>query len=240
MAKPAPPGHPAVLAVATKGEHGALPDGYLDEGEELWRRRVKETEAAARAVGVHRVEFLGYVDSGMMDTPENESPESFWRADVEEAAERLAAILRDERADVLTAYDSNGNYGHPDHIQVHRVGVRAAEMAGVPKVYENTIDRDYVIEMMKKASEFGVELEESPADVSNLGVPGELITTIVDVRDTLDRKKQAMRAHGSQIAETSFFLAMPDEAFEVMWGQEWFILRGAPAGTKETDLFEGL
>jgi LmbE family N-acetylglucosaminyl deacetylase len=240
MAKAAAAGHRVVLVTATRGEHGEVPDGYLDEGEELWRRRERELQDAARAIGVDRLEFLGYVDSGMVDTPENKAPESFWQADVEEAAERLATILREEQADVLTAYDANGNYGHPDHIQVHRVGVRAAELAGVRKVYENTIDRDYVIELMKKAKDYGMEVPGEQPEEFNLGMPGELITTVVDVREQLEVKKAAMRAHGSQIAETSFFLAMPDEAFEAMWGQEWYILRGAPQGTRETDLFAGL
>ncbi len=240
MAKAAAAGPRVVLVVATKGEHGEVAENYLDEGEQLWERRVRETEDAAKALGVDRVEFLGYVDSGMIDMPENEAPESFWQADVEEAARRLATILREEQADVLTAYDPNGNYGHPDHIQVHRVGVRAAELAGVKKVYENTIDRDYVIELMAKARDFGMEIPEEPVETFDLGMPGDTITTVVDVRDQLEAKKAAMRAHASQIAETSFFLAMPDEAFEAMWGQEWYILRGATKGTRETDLFGGL
>ena len=241
MAKAADAGHRVVLVVATKGEHGEVAENYLDEGELLWQRRVRETEDAAKVIGVHRVEFLGYVDSGMIDTPTNEAPECFWQADVEEAAERLAAILRAEGADILTVYDSNGNYGHPDHIQVHRVGVRAAELAGVEKVYENTVDRDYFVDLIQRAAEFGVEMpDDTPDEEFELGVSGDLITTIVDVRDKLEVKKAAMRAHASQIAETSFFLAMPDKAFEAMWGQEWYILRGAPKGTKETDLFGGL
>ena len=241
MAKAAAAGHRVVLVVATKGEHGEVPDGYLDHEEELWHRRVRETEDAARVIGAHRVEFLGYVDSGMVDTPQNDAPECFWQADLDEAAERLATILREEQADILTVYDSNGNYGHPDHIQVHRVGVRAAELAGVERVYENTIDRDYFIELMKRAAEFGMDMgDDAPTEDFELGVPGHLITTEVDVRPYLEVKKAAMRAHASQIAETSFFLAMPDEAFAATWGQEWYIRRGAPPGTKETDLFDGL
>src|SRR5215210_4215122 len=144
MAKAADDGHRVVLVVATRGEHGEVAEGFLDPGEELWERRVKETLACAEVLGVARVEFLGYVDSGMIGTPENELPESFWQADVEEAATRLAAILTEEDADVLTIYDENGNYGHPDHIQVHRVGSRAAELAGTPRVYMNTINRDHL------------------------------------------------------------------------------------------------
>ena len=241
MAKAAKDGHRVLIVVATKGEHGEVAENYLEPEELLWHRREREQQDAAKILGVDRLEFLGYVDSGMIDTPENEAAECFWQADVDEAAERLATILREEQADLLTVYDSNGNYGHPDHIQVHRVGVRAAELAGVERVYENTVDRDYFIDLMQRAAEFGVEMpEDAPTEEFELGVAGDLITTRVDVSDFLDVKKAAMRAHASQIGETSFFLAMPDKAFEAMWGQEWFIRRGAPAGTKETDLFGGL
>src|SRR5712692_666229 len=123
-------GHRVVLVVATRGEQGEVPEGFLDPGEELWQRRVAETHRSAEILGAQRVEFLGYVDSGMMGTPENDAPGCFWLADVEEAGARLAAILTDEAAEALTVYDDNGGYGHPDHIQVHRVGVRAAGLAG--------------------------------------------------------------------------------------------------------------
>ena len=101
---------------------------------------------------MQRVEFLGYHDSGMMGTPENDLPDAFWQADVEEAAERLAKILREEDADILTVYDSDGDYGHPDHIQVHRVGLRAAELAGTPRVFEATMNRDHLKRAMLEAA----------------------------------------------------------------------------------------
>lgn len=254
MAKARAQGHRVILVTATRGEHGEVPDGFLDPGEELWQRRERETEAAARAIGVHRGEFLGYVDSGMMGTPENDAPEAFWQADVEEAAERLATILREESADVLVAYDDHGGYGHPDHIQVHRVGVRAAELAGTRKVYESTFDRDYLRELIEVGRErMGDEamptpeeenavipdLPDAPQDDS-FGSPGHLITTRVDVRDHLGAKRAAMEAHASQISETSFFLSMPPDMFALTWGTEFYILRGAPKGTVETDLFHGL
>jgi LmbE family N-acetylglucosaminyl deacetylase len=241
MAKAAADGHRVVLVVATRGEHGEVPDGFLGDDELLWQRRVEETHAAAEVLGVQRVEFLGYVDSGMDGTPENDAPESFWQADVDEAARRLAAILEEEKADVVTAYDERGVYGHPDHVQVHRVGVRAAELAGTKKVYENTYDSDYFDELMKQAADFGMEGEGPDAEPGfTLGVPAARITTRVDVRPFLDVKRKAMAAHASQISETSFFLAMPPEAFEAAWGTEWYMLRGAPPGTSETDLFAGL
>jgi LmbE family N-acetylglucosaminyl deacetylase len=241
MAKAAASGHRVVLVVATKGERGEVPDGFLDPDEPLWQRRVQEVEAAAKVVGVDRVEYLGYVDSGMDGTPENNDPDCFWQADKEEAAARLASILRDEQADVLTIYDENGNYGHPDHIQVHRVGARAAELAGTFKVYEATLDRDYIIGLMKEAKAQGVaEVPDIPEEEFTMGMPSEAITTRVDVHSFLDRKRDAMKAHASQISETSFFLSMPPDAFAAAWGTECYILRGAPPGTAETDLFEGV
>ena len=240
MAKAADEGHRVVLVVATRGEHGEVAEGFLNEGEQLGERRVQETLAAAEILGVARVEFLGYVDSGMIGTPENDLPESFWQADVEVAAKRLADILIEERADVLTAYDEHGNYGHPDHIQVHRVGLRAAELAGTPKVYMNTINRDFVQRTFREALEAGAEVpDDIDAEGLELGVPEERITTTVHVGPYLARKRAAKAAHASQISETSFFLAMAPEMFEVAFSQEWFVLVGAPAGTVESDLFEG-
>ena len=186
MAQAAAEGHRVVLVLATKGEHGEVDEGFLDDGETLEERRVKESHASAAVLGAAAVEFLGYVDSGMVDTPENHLPGSFWSADVEEAAERLAEILRREQADVLTVYDSNGNYGHPDHIQVHRVGVRAAELAGTPHVYEATVNRDAMMKGMAELRERGLldgaaEGEVPDAEEMNLGVSEALLTTAIDV-----------------------------------------------------------
>ena len=241
MARAAAEGHRVVLVIATRGEHGEVEQGFLAPGETLAERRTQETLAAALVLGASRVEFLGYRDSGMMGTPENGAPDSFWRADIEEAAARLAAILEDEQAEVLTVYDEHGNYGHPDHIQVHRVGVRAAELAGTPTVYESTTNREWVTEMMALATE---EMDTPDAaeaagdlDLETLGTPDHLITTTVDVTAYLDQKRKAMAAHGSQISESSFFLRLDADAFRATWGTEWFIRRGAPEGTREDWLF---
>jgi LmbE family N-acetylglucosaminyl deacetylase len=241
MAKAAAAGHRVVLVVATRGEEGEVEEGFLPPGEALWERRVTETQAAAKILGVARVEFLGYVDSGMMGTPTNDVPECFWRADVEEAAQRLAAILREENADVLTAYDENGVYGHPDHIQVHRVGMRAGELANTPKVYMNTVNKDEMKRQMKEAKELDLPIPgDIPPEDFELGVPEARITAAVDVSEQLEVKRAAMAAHASQISETSFFLAMPPEMFSVAFGREWYMLEGAPGGITESDLFEGL
>ena len=232
MAKYAADGHRVVLVLATRGEHGEVPDGYLDDGETLADRRIAEVEESARILGVARVAYLGYVDSGMMGTPENDAYGSFWSADVDEAAAQLADLLREESCDVLLVYDENGNYGHPDHIQVHRVGVRAAELAGTPVVYEVTTNRDQMKRTFLAAIEQGLDVGEDGPDegfLDTLGLPEAEITHAVDVRDWIEVKRRAMAAHGSQIAETSFFLTMPEEAFRDAFGWEWFVRRGVEA-----------
>jgi LmbE family N-acetylglucosaminyl deacetylase len=242
MAKAADEGHRVVLVVATRGEHGEVEEGFLPEGEALGERRERETLASAAILGAHRVEFLGYVDSGMIGTPENDLPGSFWQADVEEAASRLAAILTEEQADVFTIYDEHGQYGHPDHIQVHRVGARAAELAGTGRVYMNTINRDHIKRSFAQLAESGGEVPDDldPEFLETLGEPEARITTAVDIRPWLARKRASMAAHASQISETSFFLAMAPEQFEQGFGWEWFIRCDAEPGLRETDLFTGL
>lgn len=243
LAKAVNEGHRVVLVFATRGEHGEVAEGFLSDDELLAQRREVETARSAEILGAQRVEFLGYHDSGMIGTPENELPDAFWQADVDEAAERLAAILRDERADILTAYDSDGGYGHPDHIQVHRVGVRAAELAGTPRFYEATMNRDHIRRMMEMAAASGdIPREEVPdvTESSTFGRPESVITTTVDVSDFIGAKRASMAVHASQIPADSFFLKMPDEAFAAAFGLEWFIRHGVPEGHRDDDLFAGL
>jgi LmbE family N-acetylglucosaminyl deacetylase len=228
MARLADDGHRVVLVTATRGELGEVPDGFLAPGETLADRRALELDAACSILGVARHEYLGYGDSGMEGEDSNNDPGCFWQADVGEAAERLATILREEKADILTAYDERGNYGHPDHVQVHRVGLRAGELAAVPRVFMATVNRDYLVRLLDTAEGktwLGAEEEGPPID--NLGVSEERVTTAVDVSPLLDRKRRAMEAHASQISETSFFLSMPPEAFAAVWGLEWYIRVGA-------------
>jgi len=228
MALAAQAGHRVVLVVATRGELGEPVPGVLGEGEPLWERRVVETRRAGEIVGVERVEFLGYTDSGMMGEPTNDDPECFWQADVDDAAATLAAILSDVDADVLTVYDDHGGYGHPDHIQVHRVGVRAAELAGVGAVFQSTMNRDQIREAMERyaaqAPVDGTPVLETPRDIGDdFGSPDSMITHAVDVRAVIDVKREAMAAHASQIAPDSFFLSLPVETFAIAFGTEWFI-----------------
>jgi len=242
IARASAEGHRVVLVFATRGENGEVDDGFLGDGETLGERRVAETEAAASVLGASRVAFLGYTDSGMAGTPENDVDGSFWQADTEEAAGRLAAILREEDAEVLTVYDDHGGYDHPDHIQVHRVGIRAAEIADTPRVYEATMNRDeikrFMVELSDDAESGSVAREElgDPEELT-MGMPAEVITTSVDVSEYVDTKRKALTEHRSQVDEASFFLSMSEEHFRLVFRTEWFIRRGAPAGTDEDWIF---
>jgi LmbE family N-acetylglucosaminyl deacetylase len=244
LAKAAAAGHRTVIVYATRGEVGQVADGFLDPGETLVERRMAEAQRSADLLGVARVVWLGYRDSGMMGTPENDDPSCFWQADVDEAATKLAEIVRDEDADVLTVYDVNGHYGHPDHIQVHRVGVRAGELAGTPNVLELTWDRDHLRKMMRAAIEAGAvageDIPDFEAEGMVFGTASEMITTRVDVRDFIDRKRSSMEAHESQVQDTGPLLAMPPEVFREAVGEEVYIRRGAPVGLHEDDVFAGI
>ncbi len=223
-------GHRVVLVVATRGERGEIMPGVLDEGEQLALRRTAEVHRAAAVLGIARVAFLGYVDSGMMGEPTNDEPWTFWQADVESAARRLALILEEEAADALTIYDDNGGYGHPDHIQVHRVGVRAAEIAGVERVLEGTINRTALRRMAaaRAVGDFempeGVELPD--LDEATFGVEEDVLTHVADVSSVALAKRAALLEHRSQVADDHFFLALPEEAFVGAFGTEWFIGHG--------------
>ncbi|MGA7758975.1 MAG: PIG-L family deacetylase [Ilumatobacteraceae bacterium] len=241
IARAAAEGHRVVLVVATNGDHGEVPDDLGDD-ESLVDRRRAETEASAAALGISRIAWLGYSDSGMTGWEQNADPASFHRADPEEAGARLAEILREESADVLTIYDWHGNYGHPDHVAVYRAGLVAERLVPSVRVLQATMNRDAFVRMIEAVRESGALTQtpggadvddfdpNGPADDGNpMGMPEAEITLAVDVSDHIAVKRAAMRCHRSQIEDTSFFLEMPDEAFVQAFGVEWFIEHdGAP------------
>jgi len=268
MAKAAAAGHRVVLVVATRGDVGLVAGDFLGADEDLADRRWHELEASARVLGVDRLTWLGYADSGSgpveptrpggpaedrADDPADDpaapaGPARFCDAPVEEAASRLAAILSEEHADVLTTYDPNGGYGHPDHLQVHRVGTRAGELAGTPRVLEATIDRDLMRMGVDVAASLGYELPPNfaPDQFDDWYLPPGELTHAVDVRDHLDAKRAAMAAHASQATaddttrSLAVFVSLPPEYFELAFGTEWFVDRSRPPGIAHDDVFAGL
>ena len=224
LALAADAGHRIVLVFATRGDLGEVAEGVLEPDEALGERRAQEARDAAAVLGAARVEFHPYQDTGMAGESTNDAPDAFAKADVEEAAGRLAALLREEHADLLTVYDERGGYGHPDHIQVHVVGRRAAALAGTPRVYAATTNKEHFLSLRERlAGQLPDDLEGPDPDEIDLGMPEAVITTTVDVTSALDRKRAAMAAHPSQITDGSFFLALPPDAFSLVFGTEWFI-----------------
>lgn len=254
MARASGDGHRVVLVVATDGRHGEVPND-LCESEDLAGRRRSETDVSASSLGVARVEFLGYSDSGMTGWAANDDVDSFWQADLDEAAERLAQILIEEEAAVLTSYDWHGNYGHPDHIKVHHVANRAKTMVSeaLPglRVFEATMNRD---EMMRQIAaiaamggdDFGPSGPDDepfdptgPMDDGNpMGTPEAEITMSIDVSQYVAAKRAAIAAHASQVSDSSFFMQMSDEVFAVAFGTEWFIEHGAAPGARPGWFFD--
>jgi len=231
MARAVAEGHRVVTVFATNGDHGELPAAGLPEGETLvhWRRR--EAQASADALGVQRIAWLGYADSGMRGWEQNTHEDAFHGADVDEAAGRLAAILDEEDADVLVGYDWHGGYGHPDHVQVHHLVHRAAPLARrTPRLLESTMNRTAMSRQFEEARSAGVEMEWSPDDPMDdgnpLGTPEDEITWEVDVSAYLDQKRRSLEAHRSQASDIDQFLSMPPEVFARFFGSEYYIEPG--------------
>ncbi|MBW3614606.1 MAG: PIG-L family deacetylase [Actinobacteria bacterium] len=233
MALLAAQGWRPVLVLATQGEQGE-PSPLVGPGVPLAVRRVAETAEAAERLGAQRVEFLGYHDSGMAAGAQEVAPGAFAFCSVDEAAERLSRILREEDALALVTYDELGIYGHPDHVQVHRVAVQAAEDAGVGTLYEATVDREYLhfveTHLVVEASRGLAQPERSELGLaaSTLGLSTVEIDCTVDVRRVLAIKRQAMAAHASQIPETCSAMRLPEADFAAVYGFEWFVRRGPP------------
>lgn len=247
LARASAEGHRVVVVVATNGDHGEKP-ADLRDGETLMDRRRAETQRSCDALGVHRLVWLGYADSGMNGWEQNAHPDAFINADVDVAADALATILREEHADVFVTYDWHGNYGHPDHLQVHKVGHRAAQIAGVANVFEVTMNRDHFRRLMNLAAEhpelvsgnegFTDFNPDSPADDGNpMGEPEAVISHRVDVTAFSSQKLAAIAAHASQISDTSYFTSMDPTIFDMAFGAEWFIKVGESGPPRDAWLF---
>ena len=228
-------GHRVVLVTATGGEEGEIHN--MDEAAvrpRLAEVRAEELRRACALLGVDRQVFLGYRDSGMAGTPANADPRCFHAAPLAEAAERLAALLREERPDVVVTYTADGTYGHPDHVKAHHVTLAAVDgLDGTrPRVYLHAVPRG----LLQAARLAGIEVPDIP------GVPDEEITTEVDVSDVTDRKLAALTAHVSQMDPNGTLAAMGEDVFRAAFGVERFVLaRGTPpADRPERSLFAGV
>ena len=270
MAKYAAEGADVTLVTCTLGEEGeilvpGLSHLAADQEDRLGEHRQTELAAAMAELGVVDWRLLGgpgrFRDSGMVGMPSNDRPEAFWRADLLDAAACLVEVIRDVRPQVLVTYDDFGGYGHPDHIQAHRVAMYATVLAAAPsfrpdlgapwsidKVYWTAFPRSIVragIEAMREAGETTGFAEMDPDDLP-FAVDDALVTTAVAAPDYLDRKMNALRAHETQVSVDGGFFALSNNLGSQALGTEYFrLVRGNPGGPRdaegrETDLFAGV
>src|SRR4051794_10562177 len=231
MARAADEGNRVVVVFGTNGEHGEVA-ADLGDGESVAVYRRREAEASAKVLGLDRIAWLGYADSGMSGWEQNDGENSFHAADLGEAARRLADVLDEEDADVLVGYDWHGGYGRPGHVKVHHVVHRAADLAARrPRLLESTMNRAAMKRQMDEGRAMGFDVgdfdPDQPMDDGNpLGTPEDEITWRVDVSAYVDRKRAALEAHRSQASDIEEFLAIPTEAFGAIFGAEHYLEPG--------------
>jgi LmbE family N-acetylglucosaminyl deacetylase len=250
MARAAAQGHRVILVVATDGNEGLASSSFVADGG-LGARRLDELRESARALGVARVEYLGYADSGLgpQTLPDPPDQTRFIRAEVDAAARQLADILVEESVDVLLTYDANGGYGHRDHVMAHHVATRAAELAKTPRVLQATVPRDTICRAIAFVARFyRFPAAFDPTTFERAFSPQTDITHRVNVIRYASAKRASMRAHASQATADrgadrtlAAFLRIPRPLYDVVFGREWFVdpahLPGAPVAR---DVFDGL
>jgi len=273
MAKYAADGVQVTLVTCTLGEEGEIliPDlAHLaaDREDALGRHRIGELAEAMQILGVADHRFLGgagrFRDSGMMGVDSNDRADCFWRADLLEAATELVAVIREVKPQVVITYDDFGGYGHPDHIQAHRVTHYAVSLAESPsfrpdlgaawavqKVYWTAFPRSIIREGIQALKDSGSDSEFAAMDPDDLpfACDDDLITTAIDGSEFIDAKMAALAAHRTQVSVDGGFFALSNNLGSQVWGTEYFrLVRGEPAGDggsrdaagRESDLFAGI
>jgi LmbE family N-acetylglucosaminyl deacetylase len=237
-----------VVVTCTRGDLGWLNGVEADDVGEL---RLRELQAATAKLGVSRLAHLGYLDSGMAGTPENQRAGAFCAAPLEEAALRLQRIIDEEQPDVIIAYDETGGYGHPDHVRAHAVALAAQAGSGTARPrklyfvrFPLTWSRRFVLSLRQA----GIDAPWSAVSGADagpaselVGVPDELVTATIDVRPYVETKRAALACHRSQMPPHHFLMRMPASLAQELWATEFFSLASTGANSAlETDLFAGL
>lgn len=259
MALYADKGAQVTLITCTRGEEGeVLVPGLAHlashDQDLLGTHRETELALAMKALGISDYRFLGapelkFRDSGMMGTEPNNRPDVFWQADVDATAKILVKVIEEIKPHILITYDEFGGYGHPDHIQAHRVAMRAAELSvwQIQKIYWNTMPKSVIAQGMEKMKEIGSDFfgAESIDDIP-FAKDDEFVTTLIDGGDYVDNKMEAMKAHQTQISLDGPFFALSNNLGLQIWGDEYYTLvKGDKTGPfdsqgRETDLTSGV
>mgnify|MGYP003842241557 CR=1 FL=1 len=252
-------GASVTLITCTRGEEGDIlvPElTHLASGatDKLGEHRITELTDAMNELGITDHRFLAegkkvYRDSGMMGTDPNNRPDVFWQADLDSAAKILVEVIEEIKPHILITYDEIGGYGHPDHIQAHRVAMRAAELSQwqIQKIYWNTMPKSVLAEGIAKMKEIGSDFfgAESVDDLP-FAKDDEFVTTLIDGSQYVDAKMAAMKAHETQISLDGPFFALSDNLGLQIWGDEYYTLvkgtKSEPFDShgRETDLTSGI
>ncbi len=261
MHKYASEGVDVTLVCATRGEAGEIAPGVDATPENLGQVREAELRCAAEKIGVNNVYLFDYRDSGMLGTPENNDPRAFWQANLFEVTEKLVRLIRRHKPHVITTFDANGGYGHPDHIQIHRAALMAYFVAGDPRAYPDQITREDLqpwtvsklywgafprsrferyAELARRA---GIDLGVPMQEFLKRAMPDEIITTKIDVAQYVELKLNALFCHASQMNPNSIFNRIPPEIRREGMQVETLVRaesRVVVPPELETDLFAGI
>jgi N-acetyl-1-D-myo-inositol-2-amino-2-deoxy-alpha-D-glucopyranoside deacetylase len=252
-------GATVTLVTCTRGEEGDIlvPElAHLASGSEdkLGEHRINELAEAMKELGVNDHRFLAegkkiYRDSGMMGTEPNNRPDVFWQADMEEATKYLVSVIDEVKPHILITYDEIGGYGHPDHIQAHRIAMLAADKSAwqIQKIYWNTMPKSVLAESMAKMKELGSDFfgAENVDDLP-FAKDDKFVTSLIDGNSQVEKKMAAMKAHVTQISTDGPFFALSNNLGLQVWGDEYYTLvRGEKAepfdqNGRERDLFAGV
>jgi LmbE family N-acetylglucosaminyl deacetylase len=250
-------GAAVTLACATRGEVGEISDPALATPETLAEVRQAELLAACAHLGVEDVRFLGYRDSGMVDTPPNEDPRSLHQAPLEQVVAQLVGLIRDVRPHAIITFDPTGGYGHPDHLAVHRGVLAAFDPAGdpqafpeagpawqTPRLFYSILPRSFILEMRDQmqlqgmdTSTFDIFVNEQP------DVWSEQVTHVLPVHEYSERKRNAFFSHRTQFGADNILLKIPPDALEKLFGLEYFVQVRPPLPPQtppRNDLLAGL
>jgi mycothiol conjugate amidase Mca len=263
LARYAADGVRTVLVTCTDGAVGEISDPALATPDNLAEVRSHELDESVRILGISRLVKLGYRDSGMAGTADNDNPLSFLQSSFDEAVGRVVKVMREEHPQVVVTYDENGGYGHPDHIRAHQVAVAAFEAASDPALFPEAgqawapAKLYYAVVQRSSFKRFGELLKEAGIDVpfadreesqeSNqppFGVSDERVTTTLDVRPFVDTKRRSLEAHATQMGPDQFFMKLPHALFAEAFGRETYQRVSGPTtaadGAPEEDLFAGV
>lgn len=224
------------LACATRGEVGEISDPALATKETLAQVREQELRCACRELGVHGLHLLGYRDSGMAGTPENDHPQALCNASAKEVVGKLVALIRTLRPVVVLTFDPHGGYGHPDHVAIHHFATESFRAAADPnrfpdhagthqaaRLYYSAIPRERIRQMMEYAAAAGTPFDLGSIPLEEMGIPEEAITTEVTLSSYAEIKRRAMQCHRTQMGPVSPFASLPPEALQEFLGREFFI-----------------